>query len=217
MTTEVSKWVRKSTLDCIFSETLLTTDFVEKNNINAEIEKYEKYAYIDELDSYDSIKELIESTPDENAKYNVSESQLKRIADSINNETYFEVVEQITKEVIEFRNKILGIEKDNTSEANDVAKSDLNNHAVNSEEKSEIEEDTNNEEVKVPTTIESKDSDTNEVQNEANEIEKKRVFDELKTKENIMPQPTPEKVVDETSQATAIPDSYRVLFGGDKR
>lgn len=217
MTTEVSKWVRKSTLDCIFSETLLTTDFVEKNNINAEIEKYEKYAYIDELDSYDSIKELIESTPDENAKYNVSESQLKRIADSINNETYFEVVEQITKEVIEFRNKILGIEKDNTSEANDVAKSDLNNHAVNSEEKSEIEEDTNNEEVKVPTTIESKDSDTNEVQNEANEIEKKRVFDKLKTKENIMPQPTPEKVVDDTSQATAIPDSYRVLFGGDKR
>lgn len=217
MTTEVSKWVRKSTLDCIFSETLLTTDFVEKNNINAEIEKYEKYAYIDELDSYDSIKELIESTPDENAKYNVSESQLKRIADSINNETYFEVVEQITKEVIEFRNKILGIEKDNTSEANDVAKSDLNNHAVNSEEKSEIEEGTNNEEVKVPTTIESKDSDTNEVQNEANEIEKKRVFDKLKTKENIMPQPTPEKVVDETPQATAIPDSYRVLFGGDKR
>lgn len=217
MTTEVSKWLRQSTLDCIFSETLLTTDFVEKNNINAEIEKYEKYAYIDELDSYDSIKELIESTPDENAKYNVSESQLKRIADSINNETYFEVVEQITKEVIEFRNKILGIEKDNTSEANDVAKSDLNNHAVNSEEKSEIEEDTNNEEVKVPTTIESKDSDTNEVQNEANEIEKKRVFDKLKTKENIMPQPTPEKVVDETPQATAIPDSYRVLFGGDKR
>lgn len=217
MTTEVSKWVRQSTLDCIFSETLLTTDFVEKNNINAEIEKYEKYAYIDELDSYDSIKELIESTPDENAKYNVSESQLKRIADSINNETYFEVVEQITKEVIEFRNKILGIEKDNTSEANDVAKSDLNNHAVNSEEKSEIEEDTNNEEVKVPTTIESKDSDINEVQNEANEIEKKRVFDKLKTKENIMPQPTPEKVVDDTSQATAIPDSYRVLFGGDKR
>lgn len=66
-------------------------------------------------------------------------------------------------------------------------------------------------------TVEVKNSDTNEVQNEANEIEKKRVFDKLKTKENIMPQPTPEKVVDETPQATAIPDSYRVLFGGDKR
>ena len=36
MTTEVSKWLRKSTLDCIFSEVLLTTDFVEKNNIYAE-------------------------------------------------------------------------------------------------------------------------------------------------------------------------------------
>lgn len=209
--------VRKSSLGCVVSDAFLLSDYAEKNNLECELEKYMKYAYIDNLDSYDYIKELIKTTPEEYSKYNVSKEQLKRIVDSINNETYFEVVEQITKEVIEFRNKILGIEKDNTSEANDVAKSDLNNHAVNSEEKSEIEEDTNNEEVKVPTTIESKDSDTNEVQNEANKIEKKRVFDKLKTKENIMPQPTPEKVVDETPQATAILDSYRVLFVGDKR
>lgn len=83
-----------------------------------------------------------------------------------------------------------------------------------------LEKNTNNIEKKETLdklTVEVKNSDTNEVQNEANEIEKKRVFDKLKTKENIMPQPTPEKVVDETPQATAIPDSYRVLFGGDKR
>lgn len=54
-------------------------------------------------------------------------------------------------------------------------------------------------------------------EDEKQKIEMKGVFDKLKTKENIMPQPTPEKVVDETPQATAIPDSYRVLFGGDKR
>ena len=172
MTTEVSKWLRKSTLDCIFSEVLLTTDFVEKNNIYAEIEKYKKYAYIDELDNYDSIKELIESTPNENAKYNVSVSQLKRIADSINNETYFEVVKQITKEVIEFRNKILGTEKDNTIEDSDAEKLDLNDH-VDDEEKSE--------EVVVPATLETEDSsDTNKKQNEDVVIEKKSVFSKLK-------------------------------------
>ena len=171
MTTEVSKWLRKSTLDCIFSEVLLTTDFVEKNNIYAEIEKYKKYAYIDELDNYDSIKELIESTPDENAKYNVSVSQLKRIADSINNETYFEVVKQITKEVIEFRNKILGTEKDNTIEDSDAEKLDLNDH-VDVEEKSE--------EVVAPATLETEDSDTNKKQNEDTVIEKKSVFSKLK-------------------------------------
>ena len=208
MTTEVSKWLRKSTLDCIFSEVLLTTDFVEKNNIYAEIEKYKKYAYIDELDNYDSIKELIESTPDENAKYNVSVSQLKRIADSINNETYFEVVKQITKEVIEFRNKILGIEKDNTIEDSDAEKLDLNNH-VDVEEKSEEvvapatleteESDTNedsdaekldlnnhvddeekSEEVVAPSTLETEDSDINKKQNEDTVIEKKSVFSKLK-------------------------------------
>lgn len=171
MTTEVSKWLRKSTLDCIFSEVLLTTDFVEKNNIYAEIEKYKKYAYIDELDNYDSIKELIESTPDENAKYNVSVSQLKRIADSINNETYFEVVKQITKEVIEFRNKMLGTEKGNTIEDNDVENSDLNNH-VDDEEKSE--------EVVAPAALETEDSDINKKQNEDTVIEKKSIFNKLK-------------------------------------
>lgn len=171
MTTEASKWLRKSTLDCIFSEVLLTTDFVEKNNIYAEIEKYKKYAYIDELDNHDSIKELIESTPDENAKYNVSVSQLKRIADSINNETYFEVVKQITKEVIEFRNKMLGTEKGNTIEDSDVEKSDLNNH-VDDEEKSE--------EVVAPATLEAEASDTNKGQNEDDAVEKKSVFNKLK-------------------------------------
>ena len=171
MTTEVSKWLRKSTLDCIFSEVLLPTDFVEKNNIYAEIEKYRKYAYIDELDNHDSIKELIESTPDENAKYNVSVSQLKRIADSINNETYFEVVNQITKEVIEFRNKMLGTEKSNTIEDSDMKKSDLNNH-VDDEEKSE--------EVVAPATLETEDSETNKKQNEDTVIEKKSVFNKLK-------------------------------------
>ena len=171
MTTEVSKWLRKSTLECIFSEVLLTTDFVEKNNLYAEIEKYKKYAYIDELDNYDSIKELIESTPDENAKYNVSVSQLKRIADSINNETYFEVVKQITKEVIEFRNKILGTEKDNTIEDSNAEKLDLNNH-VDDEEKSE--------EVVSPATLETEDSDINKKQNEDTVIEKKSVFSKLK-------------------------------------
>jgi hypothetical protein len=171
MTTEVSKWLRKSTLDCIFSEVLLTTDFVEKNNIYAEIEKYKKYAYIDELDTYDSIKELIESTPDENAKYNVSVSQLKRIADSINNETYFEVVKQITKEVIEFRNKMLGTEKGNTNEDSDVEKSDLNNH-VDDEEKSE--------EVVAPAALEVEEADTNKKQNEDTVIEKKSIFNKLK-------------------------------------
>ena len=171
MTTEVSKWLRKSTLDCIFSEVLLTTDFVEKNNIYAEIEKYKKYAYIDELDNYDSIKELIESTPDENAKYNVSVSQLKRIADSINNETYFEVVKQITKEVIEFRNKMLGTEKANIIEDSGVENSDLNNH-VDDEEKSE--------EVVAPATLEAEESDTNKKQNEDTVIEKKSVFSKLK-------------------------------------
>ena len=171
MTTEVSKWLRNSTLDCIFSEVLLTTDFVEKNNIYAEIEKYKKYAYIDELDNYDSIKELIESTPDENAKYNVSVSQLKRIADSINDETYFEVVKQITKEVIEFRNKMLGTEKDNTIEDSDAEKLDLNDH-VDVEEKSE--------EVVAPATLEAEESDTNKKQNEDTVIEKKSVFSKLK-------------------------------------
>ena len=171
MTTEVSKWLRKSTLDCIFSEVLLTTDFVEKNNIYAEIEKYKKYAYIDELDNYDSIKELIESTPDENAKYNVSVSQLKRIADSINNETYFEVVKQITKEVIEFRNKMLGTEKANIIEDSGVENSDLNNH-VDDEEKSE--------EAVAPATLEAEESDTNKKQNEDTVIEKKSVFSKLK-------------------------------------
>lgn len=171
MTTEVSKWLRKSTLDCIFSEVLLTTDFVEKNNIYAEIEKYKKYAYIDELDNYDSIKELIESTPDENAKYNVSVSQLKRIADSINNETYFEVVKQITKEVIEFRNKMLGTEKSNIIEDSNAEKLDLNNH-VDEEEKSE--------EVVAPATLEAEDSDINKKQNEDTVIEKKSVFSKLK-------------------------------------
>ena len=180
MTTEVSKWLRKSTLDCIFSEVLLPTDFVEKNNIYAEIEKYRKYAYIDELDNHDSIKELIESTPDENAKYNVSVSQLKRIADSINNETYFEVVNQITKEVIEFRNKMLGTEKSNTIEDSDMKKSDLNNH-VDDEEKSE--------EVVAPATLETEDSETNKKQNEDTVIEKKSVFnkDEEKSEEVVAP------------------------------
>ena len=171
MTTEASKWLRKSTLDCIFSEVLLTTDFVEKNNIYAEIEKYKKYAYIDELDNYDNIKELIESTPDENTKYNVSVSQLKRIADSINNETYFEVVKQITKEVIEFRNKMLGTEKSNTIEDSDLENSDLNNH-VDDEEKSE--------EVVAPAALETEDSDTNKKQNEDVVIKKKSVFNKLK-------------------------------------
>lgn len=67
-------------------------------------------------------------------------------------------------------------------------------------------------------------NDNTAKEDEKQKIEKKEVFDELKIKENIIPQPTPEttpekveKVVDETSQATAIPDSYRVLFGGDKR
>ena len=208
MTTEVSKWLRKSTLDCIFSEVLLTTDFVEKNNIYAEIEKYKKYAYIDELDNYDSIKELIESTPDENAEYNVSVSQLKRIADSINNETYFEVVKQITKEVIEFRNKILGIEKDNNIEDNVVEKSDLNSHADDEEKSEEVVapatleaekdntiEDSNaeksdlnshaddeekSEEVVAPATLETEESDTNKKQNEDVVIEKKSVFSKLK-------------------------------------
>ena len=208
MTTEVSKWLRKSTLDCIFSEVLLTTDFVEKNNIYAEIEKYKKYAYIDELDNYDSIKELIESTPDENAKYNVSVSQLKRIADSINNETYFEVVKQITKEVIEFRNKMLGTEKSNIIEDSGVENSDLNNH-VDAEEKSEevvapatleaekdntiedsnaekldlnnhVDDEEKSEEVVVPAILETEDSDINKKQNEDTVIEKKSVFSKLK-------------------------------------
>lgn len=63
-------------------------------------------------------------------------------------------------------------------------------------------------------------NDNTAKEDEKQKIEKKGVFDKLKIKENIIPQPTPEKVekvVDETSQATAIPDSYRVLFGGDKR
>ena len=60
-------------------------------------------------------------------------------------------------------------------------------------------------------------NDNTAKEDEKHKTEKKGVFDKLKTKENIMPQPTPEKVVDETPQATAIPDSYRVLFGGDKR
>lgn len=67
------------------------------------------------------------------------------------------------------------------------------------------------------TVLETDDSITNKAQDEKYNTEKKRVFDKLKIKENIMLQPTPEKVVDDTSQATAIPDSYRVLFGGDKR
>lgn len=52
---------------------------------------------------------------------------------------------------------------------------------------------------------------------EASKNEKKEVFNKLKIKKNINLQPMSEKVVDNTSQATAIPDSYRVLFGGDKR
>lgn len=52
---------------------------------------------------------------------------------------------------------------------------------------------------------------------EISKNEKKKVFNKLKIRENVTPQPTPEKVVDETPQATAILDSYRVLFGGDKR
>ena len=193
MTTEVSKWLRKSTLDCIFSEVLLTTDFVEKNNIYAEIEKYKKYAYIDELDNYDSIKELIESTPDENAKYNVSVSQLKRIADSINNETYFEVVKQITKEVIEFRNKILGIEKDNTIEDSDAEKLDLNDH-VDVEEKSEevvapatLEAEEKSEEVVAPATLEAEKDNTIEDSDTEKLDLNNHVDDEEKSEEVVAP------------------------------
>lgn len=97
---------------------------------------------------------------------------------------------------------------------------------VNSESKKEIEKIQTNDNLSKNETqkedateiIASQPTNVNTAkEDEKQKIEKKRVFDKLKTKENIMPQPTPEKVVDETPQATAIPDSYRVLFGGDKR
>lgn len=150
----VTDTARKSILDYVASDAFVLSDYAEKNNLECELEKYMKYAYIDNLDSYDYIKELIKNTPEEYSKYNVSKEQLKRIVDSINDETYFEVVEQITKEVVEFRNKILGVEKDNTIEDSNVEKSDVNNHD-DDEKKSEIEEDTNNEEVVAPVTVEA--------------------------------------------------------------
>ena len=107
----ITDMARKSILDYVASDAFVLSDYAEKNNLECELEKYIKYAYIDNLDSYDYIKELIKNTPEEYSKYNVSKEQLKRIVDSINDETYFEVVEQITKEVVEFRNKILGVEK----------------------------------------------------------------------------------------------------------
>lgn len=195
----VTDMARKSILDYVASDAFVLSDYAEKNNLECELEKYMKYAYIDNLDSYDYIKELIKNTPEEYSKYNVSKEQLKRIVDSINDETYFEVVEQITKEVVEFRNKILGVEKDNTIEDSNVEKSDVNNHD-DDEEKSEIEEETNNEEdvapvtveadlnncdidseeVVAPATLETEDSETNKKQNEDVVIEKKSVFNKLK-------------------------------------
>ena len=118
----VTDTARKSILDYVASDAFVLSDYAEKNNLECELEKYMKYAYIDNLDSYDYIKELIKNTPEEYSKYNVSKEQLKRIVDSINNETYFEVVEQITKEVIEFRNKMLGTEKGNNVQDNDENK-----------------------------------------------------------------------------------------------
>ena len=150
----VTDTARKSILDYVASDAFVLSDYAEKNNLECELEKYMKYAYIDNLDSYDYIKELIKNTPEEYSKYNVSKEQLKRIVVSINDETYFEVVEQITKEVVEFRNKMLGVEKDNTIEDSNVEKSDVNNHD-DDEEKSEIEEDTNNEEDVAPVTVEA--------------------------------------------------------------
>lgn len=167
----VTDIARKSILDYVASDAFVLSDYAEKNNLECELEKYMKYAYIDNLDSYDYIKELIKNTPEEYSKYNVSKEQLKRIVDSINDETYFEVVEQITKEVVEFRNKILGVEKDNTIEDSNVEKSDVNNHD-DDEEKSE--------EVVAPATLETEDSDTNKKQNEDTVIEKKSVFNKLK-------------------------------------
>lgn len=175
----VTDTARKCVLDYIVSDAFVLSDFAEKNNLECELEKYMKYAYIDDLDSYEYIKELIKATPEEYSKYNVSKEQLKRIVDSINNETYFEVVEQITKEVVEFRNKILGAEKDNTIEDSDVKKSDLNNYADN-EEKHESEESSNSEEVVAPATAEFEDSDINKNQNKGDVIEKKSVFGNLK-------------------------------------
>lgn len=167
----VTDIARKSILDYVASDAFVLSDYAEKNNLECELEKYMKYAYIDNLDSYDYIKELIKNTPEEYSKYNVSKEQLKRIVDSINDETYFEVVEQITKEVVEFRNKILGVEKDNTIEDSNVEKSDVNNHD-DVEEKSE--------EVVAPDTLETEDSETNKKQNEDTVIEKKSVFNKLK-------------------------------------
>ena len=175
----VTDTARKCVLDYIVSDAFVLSDFAEKNNLECELEKYMKYAYIDDLDSYEYIKELIKATPEEYSKYNVSKEQLKRIVDSINNETYFEVVEQITKEVVEFRNKILGAEKDNTIEDSDVKKSDLNNYADN-EEKHESEESSNTEEVVAPATAEFEDSDINKNQNKGGVIEKKSAFGNLK-------------------------------------
>lgn len=104
---------------------------------------------------------------------------------------------------------------------------------VNSESKKEVEKIQTNDNLSKNETpkedateiIASQPTNVNTAkEDEKQKIEKKGVFDKLKTKENIMPQPTPEttpekveKVVDNTSQATAIPDSYRVLFGGGKR
>lgn len=167
----VTDIARKSILDYVASDAFVLSDYAEKNNLECELEKYMKYAYIDNLDSYDYIKELIKNTPEEYSKYNVSKEQLKRIVDSINDETYFEVVEQITKEVVEFRNKILGVEKVNTIEDSNVEKSDVNNHD-DDEEKSE--------EVVAPATLETEDSDTNKKQNEDVVIEKKSIFNKLK-------------------------------------
>ena len=118
----VTDTARKSILDYVASDAFVLSDYAEKNNLECELEKYMKYAYIDNLDSYDYIKELIKNTPEEYSKYNVSKEQLKRIVDSINDETYFEVVEQITKEVVEFRNKMLGTEKGNNVQDNDENK-----------------------------------------------------------------------------------------------
>lgn len=166
---------RKSTLDCITSDAFLLSDFVEKNNIAHKLENYATYAYIDGLDSHDYIEELIRNTPEEYSKYNVSTEQLKRIVDSINDETYFDVVNEVTKEVIEFRNKVLATE--NTTE-------------VSVEEKSEIKEDVNNEEVVADATVESNDSDNDKIQNDdASKTEKKALFDNLKEVKNTDKKP----------------------------
>lgn len=208
----VTDIARKSILDYVASDAFVLSDYAEKNNLECELEKYMKYAYIDNLDSYDYIKELIKNTPEEYSKYNVSKEQLKRIVDSINDETYFEVVEQITKEVVEFRNKILGVEKDNTIEDSNVEKSDVNNHD-DDEEKSEIEESSNSEEVTESATVDSEDSDTNKNQNEDDAVEKKSVFGNLKGERNKtkkkafrlfagLRKETEDKTKEDSSQAT---------------